>query len=576
MSQQTAKQEPGVWKPFLKMLWKARLPWLWVLITFALSVGGSALQLLFPDYTEQVIGGDLSRNTILIFVGVMVATAVVNIASSALQGVADAKINRQMRRSVWRILTALPVERLDESGAKELISRNTTDTNSVSMIFSSTLPGIVSTLYYVIGSLISVGDYAISMSVTMLVLVVAQLVLSAISGKVVYGLNNKAQTKLARLTEQVAEVMSNLPLVKIFTAENREKARGHKAIEGYQKAAFTAQTVSNAFYYTASLLNLIGTLVVIVYGGAMVQKGVIDIGAWVAYFMYYRYLSMDVQMVPYYWKELKGLQGTIHRLSAISTMEEEDVTAGQTLTPSEGDIALKNVSFGYEDKPVLEDVSLTIPAGRLVALVGENGAGKTTLVNLLERFYRPQSGTITYDGTDASQISLESWRNLFGYVQQDVRLMGGTIRDNLTYGVDRNVTEAELQQVCQQVHLDEFLATLPEGLDTTVEDFGDNLSGGQRQKIAIARALLRNAECLLLDEYSSNLDRAAAAQVESCIAALRGQKTILVIAHKITTVQNADQIIVLADHKVQATGTHDELLETSPVYRDLLQAQLGQ
>jgi ATP-binding cassette, subfamily B, bacterial AbcA/BmrA len=576
MAKEKIKSENGVWKPFLKMLWKAKLPWIWVIITFALSMGGSALQLMFPDYTEQVIGGDLSRNTIIIFVVVMIATAAVNIASSGLQGIADAKINRKMRRSVWNILTALPVERLDESGAKELISRNTTDTNSVSNIFSSTLPGMISTLYYVIGSLISVSDYALSMSMIMLAVVVANLILTVVSGAIVYGLNNKKQTKLAELTEQVAEVMSNIPLVKIFTAENREKARGRKAIEGYQKASFVAQTTSNAFYYTASLVNLIGTMVVIVYGGVMVNKGVIDIGAWVAYFMYYYYLAMDVRMIPYYWRELKGLQGTIRRLSAISVMEGEDVTAGEAVCPSKGDLALNGVSFGYNDKPVLSDVSMTIPAGSFVALVGENGAGKTTLVNLLERFYQPKSGTITYAGKDASDISLESWRNLFGYVQQDVRLMGGTIRDNITYGVDREVPDEELQKVCKQVYLDEFLATLPDGVDTAVEDFGDNLSGGQRQKIAIARALLRNAECLLLDEYSSNLDRAAADQVESCVSALRGEKTVIVIAHKISTIQNADQIVVLADHKVQATGTHEQLMETSPVYQQLLQAQMGQ
>ncbi len=567
-------KKDNVWIPFFQMLKKAKLPWIWVIITFALSLGGSALQLMFPDYTEQVIGGDVSRGTVTIFVLVMIATAVVNILTYSLQGVADAKINRSMRKSVWRVLTGLPVEKLEEQGAKELISRNTTDTNAVSNIFSSTLPGIASTLYYVIGSVVSVGQYAVSMSVTMVGLVAAHLILSFFAGKVVYRLNHKTQTKLAYLTESVAEVMSNLPLVKIFTAEKRESERGRKMIQDYNRMSFTAQTVSNLFYYMASLINLIGALVVIVYGGVMVKRGVIDIGQWVAYFMYYRYLGYDVQMVPYYWKELKGLQGTVRRLSSIAVMQEEDVTTGKQIEEKKQDLKFENVSFAYGNHKVLDNVSFSIPHGSYTVFVGENGAGKTTLVNLLERFYVPGKGKISYGSSDAAEISLESWRQQFSYVQQDMRLMGGTIRENLLYGVEKTVTEEELKDVCQKVHLEEFIGSQPNGMDTKIEDFGDNLSGGQCQKIAIARAILRDAEYLILDEYTSSLDPESERQIRECVEKLRGEKTILVIAHKMEMAKDADQIIVLADHKVEASGTHEQLMEASAVYQKLWKAQM--
>lgn len=417
MSKQVEKQQnvQGVWKPFFQMLIKAKLPWGWVIVTFILSMGGSALQLLFPDYTEQIVNGDLGAQTIALFILVLLGTAVVNILSSVIYGISDAKINRSMRRRIWHILTALPIQKLEEAGAKELISRNTTDTNSVSMIFSSTLPGIVSTIYYVVGSVMQVNEYDSRLSVTMIGLVAVQLVLSFAAGRVVYGFNHKTQTRLAYLTEMVSEVMTNLPLVKIFTAENREGRRGRKAIRDYNVASMTAQTVSNAFYYASSLVNLLGTLLVIVMGGIMVQDGVLDLGEWIAYFMYYYYMTYDVQMLPYYWKELKGLQGTVRRLSAISVMEQEDVSVGEQVSPSQKDLKLEDVSFAYGEKQVLSHVSFTIPHGTTVALVGENGAGKSTLVSLLERFYRPDAGSIFYGESEATAVSLESWRGMFDF-----------------------------------------------------------------------------------------------------------------------------------------------------------------
>lgn len=568
--------ESGVWRPFFRMLLRAKLPWIWAVITFALSVGGSALQLLFPDYTQRIIGGDFSHKTIYIFVGVMLLTLAVNIASSAIQGVASAKITRGMRQSVWNILTSLPMPRLEENGSKELISRATTDPASIGALFSSTLPGIVSTLYYTGGSLLKVGKYAVSMSVTMLVLVILQLILACVSGKIVYGYNNRVQTKLAKMTETVSEVMSNLPLVKIFTAERREEKRGRAVIADFNRATFIAQNVTNAFYYLTSFVNLMGTLTVIVYGGLLVHRGVIHIGAWVAYFMYYYYLAQNVMMVPYYWRELKGLQGTMRRLSAIACMESEDTLRGEAVLPAKNELSFEHVAFNYGDKQILQDVSFQVPAGSMVALVGTNGAGKSTIISLMERFYQPAAGTIRYGDKTSESISLDSWRKLFGYVQQDVRLMGGTIRDNLTYGMEREVTDAELDRVCASVGLDQFLAELPEKFNTPIEDFGDNLSGGQRQKIAIARAVLRNAEFLVLDEYESNLDIEAAEKAESCVEALRGSRTIFVIAHCLSTIENADKILVLSDGRIQAAGTHRELSESSSVYTELLHAQLSE
>ncbi|MGN1251177.1 MAG: ABC transporter ATP-binding protein, partial [Candidatus Spyradocola sp.] len=465
--------------------------------------------------------------------------------------------------------TRMPMSELEEDGSREYISRATTDTASIGMLFSSILPGIVSTIYYVVGSVINVGDYSPVLSIIMLVVVALQILLAFFGGKIVYRWNDRAQGKLAALTEMVSEVMNNIPLVKIYTAENVERRRGSRAIRDYQTTGFKAQTISNGVYYISRLVSLTGTMVVIVMGGILVNRGTLDLGEWIAYFMYYFYLCYDVENIPYMWKGLKEIQGTARRLTDIASAKQEDLSAGTHLAPAMQDIKLEHVSFSYDGAAVLKDVSLEIPAGSTVALVGKNGVGKTTLLSLLERFYAPDSGSIRYGDTQADTVCLADWRALFAYIPQDVRMMGGTIRDNLTYGMERTVSDPELLAYCAKTGLDAFIAALPEGLDTLVDDFGDNLSGGQRQKIAITRMLLDNAECLLLDEYNSSLDMESAASAKQCIEALHGTRTIIVAAHSLDTVKAADRIIVLAGGCVEAYGTHTELLENSPAYREL-------
>lgn len=570
MSRNRSEDRQGVWKPFLRMLGRARLPWGWVIITFVMAIVNSELYLLFPDYTERITGGDFSRRTVTLFALIMIAQFIVYAAVSLVQSIANAKITRRMRRSVWNKIISLPVERLEEKGSRELISRTTTDTTNIGMIFSYTLPGLVSTIYYVVGSLREVSAYDIRMSITMIIVVAAQVLLAFISGRVVYGRFNTVQTKLAAMTEKISEVMSSLPIVKAFTAEKKEGVRGARVISDYNWANFHAQNISNIFYYLSSLVNLLGTLAVIVTGGVLVKNGTVEMSDWIAYFMYYYYLAQQLTMIPYDWKELKSLQGTVKRLSAIECYEEEQTDAGTDSMP-EGDLHLDHVTFGYDEKPVLKDVSAVFPAGKMTAVIGPNGAGKTTLFSLLERFYEPDEGSVCAGDVNGASVNLKTWRKLFSYVPQDVRLFDGTIRDNLTYGLDREVSDEELQEACAKAGLTDYIQSLKEGYATPVEEFGENLSGGQRQKIAFVRAMLRKAPVLLLDEYDANLDQEAAVLTEQSVEAMKGTCTIIVIAHHPATIRHADQILVLSDGSVQACGTHEELAKNCELYQKMLE-----
>lgn len=572
-AQSDGGREAPVWSSFFKMLRKSMLPWGWLAMTLVLIFGYSYVYLMFPDYTEQVINGDVSVQTITTFIIVIAGSMALNAASSFLSGITNAKMTRSMETSAWRAISELPIAQTEAENTKELISRVTSDSTSVSMLLSSFVPSMLQEIYLTIGSLAAVGGYDSSMLWTLAVLLIAQLAVAFISGRCTFRFNNRAQKKMAEMTELVAEIMANLPLVKIFSAQDKESKRGEDAIKGYYRSSLSAQNVSNAFVYISQFLSLVGVLSVVIVGGYLTAQGRLDIGGWIAYFMYYQMMTSSARMLVYYWKEIKGCQGKLHRLSTVVSMEREDLESGEPVAPCRGNFAFENVSFAYGERTVLQNVSFTIPAGQLTAIAGENGAGKTTALGLLERFYLPNRGRITYAGKDASEMKLADWRNLFSYVPQDVRLMSGTLRENLSYGLDRTVTDQELAEACRKSRADRFLARLPQGLDTPVQEFGDNLSGGQKQQLAIARAILRDRECLLLDEFTSNLDPESEEYVLESLEELRKEKTVVVIAHKMSTVERAENIVMLGRGTVQAEGTHEILLKTCPLYQDMIHAQ---
>jgi len=238
-------------------------------------------------------------------------------------------------------------------------------------------------------------------------------------------------------------------------------------------------------------------------------------------------------------------------------------------------LVFDGVSFSYDaDKRILSDIRLTIRPGQTVAFVGPSGAGKTTIFSLIERFYAPTEGRIRLGETDIADLSLPLWRQAIGYVSQDSPLMSGTIRDNICYGIDRRIDDRELKQAAELANAAEFIARLPAGYDTEVGERGVRLSGGQRQRIAIARALLRNPQLLLLDEATSSLDSESEALVQQALQNLKKDRTTLVIAHRLSTVFEADQIIVLERGRITGQGTHEELLNTHPLYQKLVNQQM--
>ncbi|COF45430.1 ABC transporter ATP-binding protein [Streptococcus pneumoniae] len=267
--------------------------------------------------------------------------------------------------------------------------------------------------------------------------------------------------------------------------------------------------------------------------------------------------------------------GATERISTILEYEVEDHETGVKVTNAKQPIVLENVHFEYnEEEQVLKNIDFTIESGKVTAIVGPSGSGKTTLFSLLERFYEPTSGAIKLGEESITSYSLESWRRQIGYVSQDSPLIDGTIRDNICYGVEGEVTDEEIEKVAAMAYVDAFIHDLPNGYATEVGERGVKLSGGQRQRIAIARALLRNPQILMLDEATSSLDSKSESVVQKALNNLMKGRTTLVIAHRLSTVVDADKIVFIEKGNLTGSGTHDELLQTHDMYREFATQQL--
>jgi ATP-binding cassette subfamily B protein AbcA/BmrA len=316
-------------------------------------------------------------------------------------------------------------------------------------------------------------------------------------------------------------------------------------------------------------LVLMALLVLIVgYGGARVASGALTAGDLVAFILYLIQIVLPVTMLTNAVNQLQKARGATQSIIALLGAPEEAMEGGEAVVRTDEAIRFEDVSFSYKaGESVLKGLSFSLEPGSVTAIVGPSGAGKTTVFSLLERFYEPDSGRILLGDRPIKDYGLSSWRARIGYVPQDSPLMAGSIRDNLGYGSTRALSEPEIREAAAMAYADEFIERLPEGYDTDVGERGVKLSGGQRQRIAIARALLRDPAILMLDEATSSLDSAAEEWVQEAMDNLMRGRTTLVIAHRLSTVVDADRILFLEGGEITGAGSHEELLASHRLYR---------
>jgi ABC-type multidrug transport system fused ATPase/permease subunit len=373
----------------------------------------------------------------------------------------------------------------------------------------------------------------------------------------------------SKLLERLYETFGAIRLVKSFSRETHELQRYTQAGETTMKARIAITWQSSLFSVVVSTITILGTALVVIVGGRFVLSGRLTIGQLYVVISYLGAVYGPLSAIAHTTGQLQGALAGTKRVRAMFALMPETVDAPDAVDASQvtGEIRVENVGFSYPNgTEVLRDISFTAKPGEMVALVGLTGAGKTTLVSLIPRFYDASSGRVTIDGLDVRKYKVRSLRERISIVLQDPMLFQGTIADNLRYG-RLDATRAEIEQAARDAHAHDFIARLPKGYDTAVAQAGGGLSGGERQRLSIARAILKDAPILILDEPTSSLDAISEEIVFAAIRRLRAGRATIVIAHRLSTVRDADCILVLDDGRISAQGRHEELLETSDLYR---------
>ncbi|MEC1620600.1 ABC transporter ATP-binding protein [Bacillus mojavensis] len=544
-----------------------------------LSIVTTLVSLLIPLLTKQLVDGfsmsALSGTQIGLIALVFLIQAALSAYATYALNYSGQKIISGLRDLLWKKLIKLPVSYFDTNASGETVSRVTNDTMVVKELITSHISGFITGIISVIGSLTIL--FIMNWKLTLLVLVVvplAALILVPI-GQKMFSISRETQDETARFTGVLNQILPEIRLVKASNAEEVEYRRGKLGISSLFQLGVREAKVQSLVGPLISLVLMAALVAVIGYGGMQVSSGELTAGALVAFILYLFQIIMPMGQITTFFTQLQKSIGATERMIEILAEEEEDTVTGNQIDNAHLPIRLDHVSFGYNaEQLILKDISAVIEAGKVTAIVGPSGGGKTTLFKLLERFYSPTEGTIRLGDEPVDTYSLESWRQRIGYVSQESPLMSGTIRDNICYGLEREVTDADIEKAAEMAYALNFIQELPNQLDTEVGERGIMLSGGQRQRIAIARALLRDPSILMLDEATSSLDSQSEKSVQQALEVLMEGRTTIVIAHRLSTVVDADQLLFVEKGEITGRGTHHELMASHDLYRDFAEQQL--
>ncbi|UED81897.1 ABC transporter ATP-binding protein/permease [Lysinibacillus sp. CD3-6] len=579
MDNTTTKEVPiKNWRRFVGLVKQAQPPMLLLIIALCMSIATTGVGFIVPLFTKKLVDGfslqSLNYWQIILLGIAFIVQAIASGLSIYFLNRVGHQVVAKLRDQLWRKLLHLPIPYYDDNDTGETLSRVTNDTAVVKELITEHLANCLTGVISIVGSVIILLFLDWKMTLVMLIAVPLAMIILMLLGKRMFVISKGMQDETAKFTAILNQVLPETRLVKASNAENIEYERGKKGITNLFTFGLKEAKIHALISPLISFILMSVLVAIIGYGGVRVSSGELTAGDMVAFILYLIQIIMPMTQLTMFFTQLQKAMGATERISALLEHEEENIYEGQQLNSVQEPIHVRNVDFAYGEEPILSNINFTIEPGKVTAIVGPSGGGKTTTFALLERYYQPTNGSITLGDTPIDTFSLHSWRNQIGYVAQESALLSGTIRENICYGIARDVSDEELERVAKMAYADQFINELPDKFNTEVGERGIKLSGGQRQRISIARALLRNPQILMLDEATSSLDSNSEIYVQKALDNLMQGRTTLVIAHRLSTVVDADQILFIEKGHITGCGTHDTLFETHDMYREFAKQQL--
>ncbi|NMP36673.1 MAG: ABC transporter ATP-binding protein [Clostridiales bacterium] len=577
----------GTLKKLLSLLVPHKFKLILVLVTAIVStvlsvIGPAMLGDIIDEIENQVqtklSGGNMSFTGIFSIIGTLfliygASSILAYIQSYTMAGITQ-KVVCRMREDVNKKISGLPLSFFDSHAKGDILSRIMNDIDNISNTLQHNLTAIITSVITIVG----VFAIMIYKNATMTAITVSVVPLSAFIALSIAKRSRKLfkeqWDRMGELNGHVEEMYTGHKIVRIFNREQDAIDEFNDINSELYKVSSKAQFISGMIMPFISFVNNVGYVLVCMVGGIFVLRGQFTLGGITTFITYSKLFTQPMVDIAQITNNIQSSFASAERVFSLLA-EEEEPPQGNEKTEPLGSVEFRNVSFSYSpDKPLIENMNLTVKPGQLIAIVGPTGAGKTTFVNLLMRFYDVNSGSIIVDNADIRSVNREELRRKFGMVLQDTWLFEGTIRDNIAYGRE-NATDEEIVEAAKAARVHHYINTLSDGYNTMLDENGTNLSQGQRQLLTIARALLADPEILILDEATSSVDTRTEVQIQQAMSALMNGRTNFVIAHRLSTIRKADEILFIENGTIVERGTHDQLLAKGGHYSVMYNSQFG-